>query len=118
MEEGIIKISELKTGQKFTLDIANHEAILTKLEEPQKFTMEDWFEDEVEVYIIEDRIEEDEPLHYAFEPMTLEEGKRRNKGKFGKDLVMYDFLGRVVEGIEMEEEEEEKEKEEKEEAEG
>jgi hypothetical protein len=109
MEEGIINISELKTGQKFTLDIANHEAILTKLEEPHKFTMEDWFEDEVEVYIIEDRIEEDEPLHYAFEPMTLEEGKRRNAGKFGKDLVMYDFLGRVVEGIEMEEEEDEEE---------
>jgi hypothetical protein len=111
MEEGIINISELKPGQKFTLDIANHEAILTKLEEPRKFTMEDWFEDEVEIYILDDRIEEDEPLHYAFEPMTLEEGKRRNAGKFGKDLVMFDFLGREVEGIEMEEEEDEEEKE-------
>jgi hypothetical protein len=105
MEEEIVTISELKPGQKFTLDIANHEAIFTKLEEPRKFSVEDWFEDEVEIYILDDRIEEDEPLHYAFEPMTLEEGKRRNKGKFGKDLVMHDFLGRVVEGIEMEEEE-------------
>ena len=104
MEDGIIDISTLKPGQKFTLDIANHEVILTKLEEPHKFTIEDWFPDEAEVYIMEDRIEEDQPLHYAFKPMTLEEGERLNKGKFGKDLVMFDFLGREVEGIEMEEE--------------
>ena len=101
MDDGIIKISELKTGQQLTLDICSHEVILTKLEEPHKFTMEDWFEDEVEVYIIEDQIKEDEPLHYAFEPMSLQEGKQRNEGKFGKNLVMYDFLGRVVEGIEI-----------------
>ena len=67
--------------------------------------MEDWFEDEVEVYIMEDQIEEDEPLHYAYEPMSLEEGMKRNEGKFGKNLVMYDFIGRVVEGIEMDDEE-------------
>ncbi|OOZ37482.1 hypothetical protein [Solemya velesiana gill symbiont] len=106
MEDGIIVISELKTGDKFTLDMDIREVILTKLDEPKKFTMEDWFENEVEIYIMEDQIEEDEPLHYAFEPMTLEEGMSRNKGKFGKDLVMHDFIGRVVEGIEMEEEEE------------
>ena len=106
MEDGII-ISELKTGQKFTLELGNLEATFTKLEEPKKFMMEDWLEGEVEVYIMEDKIEEDEPLHYAFEPMTLEEGMKRNEGKFGKFLVMYDFLGREVEGIEMEEEEEE-----------
>ncbi len=106
MEDGIIDISALKAGQQFTLDIANHEVILTKLEEPRKFTIEDWFPDEAEVYIIESQIEEDKPLHYAFKPMSLEEGLRLNKGKFGKDLVMYDFLGREVEGIEMEEKEE------------
>jgi hypothetical protein len=109
MEDGIINVSELKTGQKFTLEFGNPEPIFTKLEEPKKFTMEDWFEDEVEVYIIEDKIEEDEPLHYAFEPMTLEEGMKRNEGKFGKYLVMRDFFGRVVSGIEMSEEEEETE---------
>lgn len=102
MEDGIINISELKTGRQLTLDIGSHEVILTKLEEPHKFNMEDWFEDEREVYIIEDQIEEEEPLHYAFEPMSLQEGMKRNEGKFGKDLVMYDFLGRTVEGIEME----------------
>jgi hypothetical protein len=31
---------------------------------------------------------------------------QRNEGKFGKYLVMRDFFGRVVEGIEMHEEEE------------
>ncbi|MES9868403.1 MAG: hypothetical protein ABW082_13980 [Sedimenticola sp.] len=112
MEDGVIDISELKTGQKFTLDMDIREVILTKMDEPKKFTMEDWFEDEVEIYIMEDKIEEDEPLHYAFEPMTLSEGMERNKGKFGKNLVMHDFIGRVVEGIEMDEEEEEAEAEE------
>ena len=106
MEDGIINISELKTGQQFTLDICSHEVILTKLDEPHKFSMEDWFEAKAEVYIMEDQIEEDKPLHYAFEPMSLQEGKQRNEGKFGKDLVMCDFLGRVVDGIEMEDEEE------------
>ena len=109
MEDGIINISELKTGQKFTLELGSREPIFTKLEEPHKFTMEDWFEDEVEIYIIEDKIEEDEPLHYALEPMTLEEGMKRNEGKFGKNLVMRDFFGREVEGMEMIEEEQEPE---------
>jgi len=109
MEDDAITISELKTGQKFTLDMGLREVVFTKLEEPKKFTMEDWFEDEREVYLMEDRIEEDEPLHYAYEPMTLEEGMKRNEGKFGKNLVMYDFIGRVVEGIEMDDEEEESE---------
>ena len=110
MEDGIINISELKTGQKFMLEFGNPEPIFTKLEEPNKFTMEDWFEDEVEVYIVEDKIEEDKPLHYAFEPMTLEEGMKSNEGKFGKYLVMRDFFNRVVSSIEMlEEEKEEKE---------
>jgi hypothetical protein len=109
MEDGVINVSELKTGQKFTLDMGLREVIFTKQEEPKKFLMEDWFENEVEIYIMEDQIEEDEPLHYAFEPMTLAEGEERNKGKFGKNLVMRDFIGRVVEGIEMDDGEEEAE---------
>jgi hypothetical protein len=111
MEDGIINVPELKPGQKFTLEIGSLEPVFTKLEEPHKFTMEDWFDEEVEIYIIEDKIEEDEPLHYAFEPMTLEEGLKRNEGKFGKYLVMRDFFGRVVDGIEMVEEEQEQEQE-------
>ena len=50
--------------------------------------------------------------------MSLEEGMKRNEGKFGKDLVMDDFLGREVEGIGIEEGEQEEEKEEAEDAEG
>jgi len=99
MEDDVITIAELKTGQKFTLDMGIREVVFTKLAEPKKFNMEDWFEHEVEIYIMEDKIEEDEPLHYAYEPMTLAEGMQRNQGKFGKNLVMYDFIGRTVEGI-------------------
>ena len=109
MEDGIINLSELKTGQRFTLEFGAREPTFTKLDEPHKFTMEDWFEDEVDIYIVEDKIEEDEPLHYAFGPMTLEEGMKLNEGKFGKFLVMRDFFGRVVGGIEMLEEEEKSE---------
>jgi hypothetical protein len=107
MEDGVVNISELQTGQKITLDICSHEVILTKLDEPQKFTIEDWFPDEAEIYIMEEQIEEDAHLHYAFKPMTLAEGEKLNEGKFGKNLVMHDFLGRVVDGIEMEEEDDE-----------
>ena len=56
---------------------------------------------------MEDQIEEDEPLHYAYSPMTLEEGVKANEGKFGKNLVMFDFVGRVVESIEMDDADEE-----------
>ena len=101
MEDGVITISELKTGDKFTLDMSLREVVFTKLAEPKKFLMEDWFEDEREVYLMEDQIEEDEPLHYAYSPMTLDEGMKANEGKFGKNLVMFDFVGRVVESIEM-----------------
>jgi len=106
MDVETVDIAELKTGQKVNLDIGNREVTLTKLAEPQKFSMEGWKEDEVDIYIMESQIEEDEPLHYAFQPMSLEEGLKRNEGKFGKDLVMFDFLAREVEGIEMEDEEE------------
>jgi len=106
MEDDVIDISQLKTGQKFTLDMGIREVAFTKLDEPKKFAMEDWFEHTVDIYIMEDKIEEDEPLHYAYQPMSLSEGMERNKGKFGKNMVMWDFIGRVVEGIEMEEEEE------------
>lgn len=105
MEDDVINIAELKTGQQFTLDFGVSEVDFTKLEEPKKFKMKGWLPRTTEVYIMEDQIEEDEPLHYAYEPMSLEEGMKRNEGKFGKNLVMYDFIGRVVEGIEMDDEE-------------
>ena len=106
MEDGVINISEMKTGQKVTLEFGSLEPILTKLDGSNKFSMEDWYEDEVEIYIVEDKIEEDKPLHFGFKPMTLEEGLKSNEGKFGKDLVMRDFFGRSVESIEFAEAEE------------
>ncbi|MEG3641214.1 hypothetical protein [Magnetococcus sp. PR-3] len=107
MDEDIIVINDLKPGTKVSIEFGNMEPVLTKMDEPKKFLMEDWSEDEMEIYILEDQIEEDEPLHYALEPMTLEEGLKRNEGKFGVNRIMWNFLGREVEGFEVEEAEEE-----------
>ncbi|MBF0415824.1 MAG: hypothetical protein HQL78_11830 [Magnetococcales bacterium] len=105
-----VEIAKLRPDQTVTLEFGNKEVILTKLEEPRKFKMEDWFEDEAEIYILEDVIEEDEPLHYSLEPCD-DPVKLLNKNKdlFGVKSGVRDFLGRVVGGIEMEEEEEEEE---------
>ncbi|OSM01849.1 hypothetical protein [Magnetofaba australis] len=105
-----VEIANLKPGQVVTLEFGNKEAVLTKLDEPRKFNMEDWFEDEVEVYILEDVIEEDEALHYAREAgVTLSEALAQDQNVFGAERTSWDFLGRTVDGIEMEEEEEEEE---------
>lgn len=103
-----IEVTKVKVGQSFTLEFGNKEAILTKLEDPCKFKLEDWYEEEREIYLLEEVIEEDEPLHFSFEPFkNLEEGLKADAGKFGQDRRIQDFLGRVVDGIEMEEEDEE-----------
>ncbi|MBF0133824.1 MAG: hypothetical protein HQL75_14725 [Magnetococcales bacterium] len=105
-----VEIAQLKPDQKVTLEFGEKEVILTKLEEPRKFNMEDWFEDETEVYILEDVIEEDEPLHYSLEPVANPAAMlASNKGVFGVKTNIFDFLGRVVGSIEMEEAEEEEE---------
>ncbi|MBF0145741.1 MAG: hypothetical protein HQL84_07440 [Magnetococcales bacterium] len=110
-----VDIASIKPGTKITLEFGNKEVILTRLEEPRKFTMEDWFEEEAEIYLLEDTIEEDEPLHYSLEPVTDPKMVlSRNEGAFGIKSDIRDFLGRVVGGIEMEEEEEEEGEEEKE----
>lgn len=103
-----VEIAQLKPGQKVTLEFGEKEVILTKLKEPRKFSMEDWFEDEAEVFILEDLIEEDKPLHYSLESVANPaEALAGDKGLFGVKANVSDFLGRVVGGIEMEEEEEE-----------
>jgi len=102
-----IEIAQIQPGQSVTLEFGDKEPILTKLEEPRKFKLEDWYEEEVrEIYILEDVIQEDEPLHYSFEPMEgFDAAMRADQGKFGKDRKLLDFLGRTVESIEMEGEE-------------
>jgi hypothetical protein len=102
-----IEVAKIKVGQSVTLEFGNKEPILTKLEEPRKFKMEDWYEEEREVYILEDVIAEDEPLHYSFEPFdSLNAGLKVDGGIFGQDRRVLNFLDRVVDGIEMDEEEE------------
>jgi hypothetical protein len=103
-----IEVAKIKVGQSVTLEFGNMEPILTKLEEPRKFKMEDWYEEEREIYILEEVITEDEPLHFSFEPFdSLKAGLKANGSvKFGQDLKVLDFLNRVVDSIEMEEEEE------------
>ncbi len=103
-----IEVAKIKVGQTVTLEFGNREAVLTKLEEPRKFKMEDWFdEEEVEVFILEDVIEEDEPLHYSRTPVAdFQAVLEADKQRFGVARELGDFLGRVVDGIEMEEEEE------------
>ena len=103
-----IDIAALKPGQTFTLELGDKEAILTKLEGPRKFKVEDFFPDEKNIYILTPVIEEDEIVQYAFSDYpSLEAAEKANQGKFGKDRVLFDFLNRPVGGIEMEEEEEE-----------
>ncbi|MBF0110204.1 MAG: hypothetical protein HQL76_13620 [Magnetococcales bacterium] len=103
-----VAIASIKPGKTVTLEFGNKEVILTRLPEPRKFKMEDWFEDEAEIFILEDTIEEDEPLHYTLEPVDDPEAVlSRNAGLFGIKSAVHDFLGRVVGGIEMEEDDDE-----------
>ena len=103
-----IEIAKIKPGQSVTLEFGNKEPILTKLEEPRKFKLEDWYEEEErEIYLLDDVIEEDQPLRYTFDPITDPQAMlRADSGKFGKNRKILDFLGRMVDGIEMEDEEE------------
>jgi hypothetical protein len=103
-----IAVADIKVGQSVTLEFGNKEPILTKLEDPCKFKMEDWYEEEERaVYILDEVIEEDQPLHYSFEPFaSLKAGLQADGKVFGQDRRVLNFLDRVVDGIEMEEEEE------------
>ncbi|MEO5377047.1 MAG: hypothetical protein H7832_04585 [Magnetococcus sp. DMHC-6] len=108
-----IEVAKIRIGQTLTLEFGNKEAILTKMEGPQQFNLEEWYpEEEREIYILEDVIAEDEPLHYSFEPIldpTLD--LESLKGTFGINRRVFDFLGRTVSSIETDEEEEEEEEE-------
>lgn len=112
-----IEIAKIKPGQSVTLELGDAEVILTKLDGVRHFKVEDWYPEEREIYLVEDVIQEDEVLHYSFDFLGNDAGAilRQDKGKFGKDRKILDFLARPVGGIEMEEEEEEEEGEEGEE---
>ena len=109
-----IEIAKIAPGQSVTLEFGDTEVILTKLDGLRHFKLEDWYDEEREIYLVEDVIQEDELLHYSFESFGDDPGMilRQDQGKFGKDRVILDFLARPVGSIEMEEEEEEEEEEE------
>ncbi len=103
-----IAVADIKVGQSVTIEFGNKEPILTKLEEPNKFKIEDWYEEEERaIYILDEVIEEDEPLRYSFDSLdSLDAGLRADGKTFGQNRKVLDFLNRTVDGIEMEEEEE------------
>ncbi|MBF0152715.1 MAG: hypothetical protein HQL64_03115 [Magnetococcales bacterium] len=106
-----IEVAKIKPGQNLTLEFGNREAVLTKLEEPKKFKVEEWFPEEREFYILDEVIEEDAPLHYSMEPvaLSLEDALADDRLNFGLHKKIKDFMGRPVGSIEMEEEEEDAE---------
>lgn len=112
-DEESIAVADLKLGQPITLEYGNKSPILTKIEEPNKFKIEDWYEEEREIYLLDETITVDEPLHYTFEKgSNLKALLAADKGKFGVNRHVMDFLGRPLEGFEVEEDEEEEDEEE------
>ncbi|MBF0424847.1 MAG: hypothetical protein HQL66_03395 [Magnetococcales bacterium] len=106
-----IEVAKIKPGQSLTLEFGNREAVLTKLAEPKKFRIEEWFPEEHEIYILDEAIAEEKLLHCSLEPVTvsLEEALADDLHNFGLSRKVQNFLGRPVGSIEMEEEEEEEE---------
>ncbi|MBF0124787.1 MAG: hypothetical protein HQL60_05580 [Magnetococcales bacterium] len=104
-----IDLATVASGQVITLEFGDRSAVLTKLEQPRHFAVADWFPEEQPIYLLNDAIEEGEMLYYSMEPVdtTLEEALRADRGRFGINRRIGDFLGRPVDSIEMEEEEEE-----------
>ncbi len=104
-----IEIEKIKPGQSVTLEFGDKEPILTRLEGARQFKLEDWFEEEREIYILDDVIAEDEPLHYSFDSTVTPDAINKDKKVFGQKRQVWDFLGRTVDSIEMEEEDDEDE---------
>ncbi|MBF0429180.1 MAG: hypothetical protein HQL94_09680 [Magnetococcales bacterium] len=107
-----IEVEKIKPGQSVTLDFGNKEPILTRMEAPRQFKLEDWYPEERIIYLLDEVIAEDEPLRYSFDQNVTIDALKTDQKAFGQQRKIGDFLGRVVAGIEMEEEEEEEEEEE------
>ncbi|MBF0126556.1 MAG: hypothetical protein HQM02_05015 [Magnetococcales bacterium] len=102
-----IEVEKFKPGQSVTLDFGNKTPILTRMEAPRQFKIEEWYPEERVIYLLDDVIAEDEPLRYSFDPtLTLADALKADRQIFGQQRKMYDFLGRMVGGIEMDEEDE------------
>lgn len=102
-----IEVAKIKPGQSVTLTFGEKDVTLTRLEEPGKFNAEGWFEDEQEIYLLNDTIEEEALLHYSLTPMPdPQRAIELGSTQFGINKVVYNFLNRPVESLEMDEEEE------------
>ncbi|MBF0212778.1 MAG: hypothetical protein HQM00_04330 [Magnetococcales bacterium] len=102
-----IEVGKIKPGQIVTLEFGNKSPILTKLEAPGQFSMEDWYPEPCDIYILDEEIAEDEPLHYSFDASVTLDDLEADQKLFGEQRKIHDFLGRVVGSIEMEEDEDE-----------
>lgn len=111
-DEGIVEVAKVKIDTVITLEFGDRTATLTKLEHPNKFNCEEWFDEEREIYILDETIEEDEPLHWSDAPVAdLEAALAAEAGSFGVNRKLGYFLDRTVDSMEVEEPEDEDEEE-------
>ncbi|GAB0056775.1 hypothetical protein SIID45300_01087 [Candidatus Magnetaquicoccaceae bacterium FCR-1] len=106
-----IEVAKIKPGQSITLEFGNKSPILTRLDESRKFTLEDWYPEACEIYVLDEEIAEDEPVRYAFDPELTLDDLDEDQKRFGEGRRIFDFLGRVVGSIEGDEDEEDDEEE-------
>ncbi|MBF0272444.1 MAG: hypothetical protein HQL98_10310 [Magnetococcales bacterium] len=111
-----IEVEKIKPGQTVTLEFGGKSPILTRLDAPGHFSMEDWYPEACDIYLLDDVIAEDEPLHYSLDPSVTLGDLEADEKRFGEQRQIHDFLGRVVGSIEMEEDEEDEEESEEEDA--
>ncbi|MEO5331802.1 MAG: hypothetical protein H7839_07235 [Magnetococcus sp. YQC-5] len=104
-----IEVAKIKPGQSLTLEFGNKSPILTRLDLPRQFKLEEWYPEEREIYLLDDVIAEDEPLRYSFDATVTLDKLKKEPNLFGQNRKVCDFLGRVVDSIEMDEEDEEDE---------
>ncbi|MBF0626702.1 MAG: hypothetical protein HQL91_00625 [Magnetococcales bacterium] len=109
-----IEIEKIQPGQSVTLEFGNKSPILTRLDAPRHFKLEDWYPEECEIYLLDDVLAEDEPVRYSFDATATLDDLEADQKRFGEQRRIHDFLGRVVGSIESEDIEEEDEEEEEE----
>lgn len=108
-----VVVAKIKPGQSVTLTFGEKEVILTKINEPAHFKIEDWFTEEEEIYLLDPVIAEERLLHFSRYPADNPAGEiEANRKRFGAHRTVCNFQARPVESIESEDLEEEEEEEE------
>lgn len=108
-----IEVAKIKQGQEVTMTFGEKDITLTRLDEPGKFTLAGWYEEEEkEIYLLDPTIEEEAILHYSLTPVTNpQQTMELDNSQFGINKVVLSFFNRPVESLEMEEDEEEEDEE-------